>query len=164
MKNRRSKIGAIAAAALVAGSLGLALGLTLPANAATANTTSSTYVVVNCALKPVVRPSAYVISCADDGMGLQGVHWTSWTSHLASAYATFYENTCTPDCAAGKIIDYPALVTLWKTAAVKGHPNDRQYTELTVIFPGARPPVYVTENGKTVKTFPLTQTIDIKMP
>jgi hypothetical protein len=167
MKNRRSTIGTIAAAALAAGGLGVALGLTLPANAATANTdtanaaaASPTYVVVNdCTLTPAVKPSAYVVACADDGSGLQGVHWTSWTSHLASAYATFYENTCDPNCADGKIVDYPALVTLWGPAALKGHPADRQYTELTVIFPGARPPVY----GKGgAKTFPLTQTFDIK--
>jgi len=161
MKNRRSRIAAIAAALAAAG-LGAGLGLTLPANAATAK--PPTYVVLNCLNKPVVKPSGYVLACADDGMGLQGVHWTSWTSHLASAYATFYENTCTPDCAAGKIIDYPALVTLWDPAALKGYPADRQYTELTVIFPNARPPLYVTENGKLVKTFPLTQTFNIKAP
>lgn len=55
----------------------------------------------------------------------------------------------------------PALATLWAPAALKGHPADRQYTELTVIFPNARPPLYVRENGKVVKTFPLTQTFRI---
>jgi hypothetical protein len=159
MRNGRSKIAAIAAAALAAGGLGAALGLTPSANAATAK--PLTYVVLNCNLKPAVEPSSYVLACADDGMGLEAAHWTSWTSHLASAYGTFYENTCTPNCADGKINHYRALVTLYDLAAVKGHPSDRQYVEMTVIFPSTRPPVYVQENGKVVKTFPLTQTFQI---
>ena len=68
--------------------------------------------MLNCNFKPVVEPSSYVLTCADDGTGLTDVHWTSWTSHLASAYGTFYENTCTPNCAEGKINHYRALVTL----------------------------------------------------
>ena len=162
MKNGRMTIGTLAAAALLAGGLGVGLGLTGSADAATTPTAKPpAYVVLNCNLKPVVEPSNYVLACADDGMGLQDGHWTSWTSHLASAYATFYENTCTPNCAAGKIIDYPALVTLWDPAALKGHPSDRQYTKMTVIFPNSRPPLYVRENGKVVKTYPLTQTFTI---
>jgi hypothetical protein len=42
-----------------------------------------------------------------------------------------------------------------------GHPADRRYTELTVIFTGkTRPPVYVLKNGKLVATYPLTQTFN----
>ena len=160
MKNGRFTIGALAAVSLLAGGLGAGLGLTATA-AAAATAKAPTYVLLNCSLKPVVAPSNYVLTCADDGIGLQQVHWTSWTSHLASAYATFYENTCTPNCAAGKIIDYPALVTLWDPAALKGHPSDRQYKKMTVIFPDSRPPLYVQENGKVVKTYPLTQTFTI---
>jgi hypothetical protein len=45
--------------------------------------------------------------------------------------------------------------------AAGGHPADRRYTKLTVIFPGTtRPPVYVLRNGKLVATYPLTQTFD----
>ena len=44
---------------------------------------------------------------------------------------------------------------------MKGHPAERRYTELTVIFTGKkRPPVYVLKNGKPVATYPLTQTFD----
>jgi hypothetical protein len=164
MKNGRTII-TLGAAALAVGGLGTSLGLTLPANAATTEAAATakplTYVVLNCNFKPVVEPSSYVLTCADDGTGLTDVHWTSWTSHLASAYGTFYENTCTPNCAEGKINHYRALVTLYDLAAVKGYPSDRRYVEMTVIFPSTRPPVYVQENGKGVKTFPLTQTFQI---
>jgi len=175
MKNGRVTIGTLAAATLLAGGLGAGLGLTLPANAATtaaakdkaatatdaATAKPPADVVLNCDFKPVTKPSTYVLACADDGLGLEDLHWTSWTSHLASGYATLWENDCTPSCAGGKIIDYSALVMFWEPSALKGHPDDRQYTELTVVFPDKRPPLYVLENGKVIKTTPLTQTFKI---
>lgn len=126
-----------------------------------ANAKAPRYVVLNCSLKPVVAPSTIVITCADHGTGVQDVHWTSWTPKLASGYATFWQNDCTPSCAEGHIYYYPSLDVLWGSAAVKGHPADRRYTKLTVIFTGKkRPAVYVLENGKVVTTYPLTQTFN----
>lgn len=119
------------------------------------------YVVLDCAFKPVVAPSTFIITCADAGIGVQDLRWTSWTPRLASGYGTFWENDCTPDCADGHFHYYPSLEVLWGSATVKGHPADRRYTELTVIFTGkTRPPVYVLKNGKLVATYPLTQTFD----
>jgi hypothetical protein len=127
--------------------------------AATARTPR--YVVLDCGLKPVAAPSTFIITCADAGIGVQGLRWTSWTPKLASGYGTFWENDCTPDCAAGHFHYYPSLEVLWGSATVKGHPADRRYTKLTVIFTGkTRPPVYLLKNGKLVATYPLTQTFD----
>jgi hypothetical protein len=118
-------------------------------------------VVLDCSLKPVVAPSTFTIACADGGIGVQRLHWTSWTPKLASGYGTFWQNDCVPDCANGHFHYYPSLEVLWGSAAVKGHPADRRYTKLTVIFTGrTRPPVYVLKNGKLVATHPLTQTFD----
>jgi hypothetical protein len=130
---------------------------------ATASTQAATprYVVLDCSLKPVVAPSTFTIACGDGGIGVQGLHWTSWTPKLASGYGTFWENDCIPSCAEGHFHYYPSLEVLWGSAAVKGHPADRRYTKLTVIFTGrTRPPVYVLKNGKLVATYPLTQTFD----
>jgi hypothetical protein len=159
-----------AAPAIAALGLGLGLGLAGPAGASTAQSAPhaaqvdsaavpSKPVVLNCLNKPEVRPGTLVLTCADDGTGLQGMHWTSWTTPLASGYGTFYENDCIPNCAEGHIHYYPVLVMLWGSRAVKGHPGDSSYTETTLVFPGARPPVYVTENGKVVATYPVTQTL-----
>ena len=41
---------------------------------------------------------------------------------------------------------------------MSGHPAERRYTEVTLIYPGARPPVYKLVNGKLVATYPVTQT------
>ncbi|MHB1596431.1 MAG: hypothetical protein ACYCO9_09735 [Streptosporangiaceae bacterium] len=117
------------------------------------------YMVLNCSNKLVVAPRALTMACADAGDGLQRLHWTSWTSHMATAYGTFYENNCKPSCANGHIYDYPSRAVLWGSAAVKGHPGWRRYTRLTLIFTGkVRPPVYVRRNGKIVTIRPLTQT------
>ena len=136
---------------------------------ATAHATASTqsaatapkYVVLDCSLKPVVAPPTFTIACADAGMGVQDLHWTSWTPKLASGYGTFWENDCTPSCADGHVHYYPSREVLWGSAAVQGHPADRRYTKLTVIFTGKRrPPVYVLKNGRRVATYPLTHTFD----
>jgi hypothetical protein len=106
-----------------------------------------TRVVLDCAGRARVRPSGYVLACADANMGLQAVRWTSWTPAMASGYGTFYENTCTPDCASGHLRRYPALATLWGASAVPGHPADMRY----------RPPLYA---GQGQPVYPLTQTFD----
>ena len=77
---------------------------------------------------------------------------------IASGYGTEYENDCKPDCAQGHIHYYPALVVLWGSGSVSGHPAERRYTEVTLVYPGARPPVYKLVNGKLVATYPVTQT------
>jgi hypothetical protein len=126
---------------------------------ATAQPATPKYVVLNCSFNPVVAPSTIIISCADAGTGVQNVYWTTWSPNLASGYGTFWENDCTPNCAAGHFNHYPSLDVLWGNATVKGQPADRRYTNLTVIFTGkTRPPVYVLQHGKPVATYPLTQT------
>lgn len=159
------KRGLIAMGAVTAfASLGLGLGLTAPAGAATAHPDAPpapAYVLVNCLNKGQVRPGSYVLTCADNGTGLEGLHWTTWTPRLASGYGTEYQNDCVPSCAEGHEHYYQALVVAWGSGSVAGHPGapgERRYTHLTLIYPGARPPVYQTVNGKVVATYPVTQT------
>jgi hypothetical protein len=146
-------------AIIAAGGGGTALASSTTHGTASTRAATAKYVVLDCSSKPVVMPSTYVIACADAGMGVRDLHWTSWAPKLASGYGTFWENDCKPNCAQGHIHYYRSLEVLWGSAAVTGHPADRRYTELTVIFTGKkRPPVYVLKNGKLVATYPLTQT------
>ena len=161
MKTRMRVAVAIFACAgiIAAGGGGTALASSATHAAASTKAAAAKYVVVDCSSNPVVMPSTYVIACADAGMGVQDLRWTSWTPKLASGYGTFWENDCTPNCAEGHIHYYRSLEVLWGSATVTGHPADRRYTKLTVIFTGKkRPPVYVQKNGKVVATYPLTQT------
>ena len=126
--------------------------------ALTAGTKAPRLVLLGCNNDAEVAPTG-ISNCGDGAAGLSGLHWTSWTSHLASGYGTYYLNDCTPTCAGGHFHAYHALVALWGSAAVKGHPSERKYTEITLIFTGTRPPFYQEVNGKTVITHPLTLTL-----
>jgi len=119
------------------------------------------YVAIDCANRAQVRPASYVITCADAGIGMEGMHWTSWTPQLASAFGTEYENDCMPSCAAGHSHDYPVFAVLWGSARVKGQRAERRYTEVTFVYPGARPPVYSFISGKRVTTYPPAQTFSL---
>jgi len=167
----RQRLTAIASALAIA-ALGPCLGL---AGSASATPSSSArvvlassaaadpqYVVLNCLDKAQVKPGTIVIACADDGLGLKQLHWTSWTPELASAYGTEWENDCKPNCAEGHIHLYPVVAALWGSAAVKGHPGERRYTEATISYLKARPPVYVLGcNDKVVATYPVSWTVPV---
>jgi hypothetical protein len=51
------------------------------------------------------------------------------------------------------------LAVLWGSASIKGHPAQRRYTELTLVYTGPRPPYYQLINGKVVKEYPATLTV-----
>jgi hypothetical protein len=131
-----------------------AVAQALPADAAAA---SAQPVVINCSNQAVTRPANFTPYCADYGIVLKHMHWTSWNSHLASGYGTVVENDEYPSHAAGKIYTVPALVTFWGSAAAHGHPGDHTYTTMTLIFPGKRPAVHNFRTGHA--SYPVTQTI-----
>ena len=152
--------------------LGLSLGLAGCAGAATTSAAAVTragsaaaapqYVVLNCMDKAQVKPGTISLACADNGIGLTHLHWTSWTPQLASAYGTNWENDCKPSCAQGHVHDYPVVAVLWGSATVKGHPGERRYPEATLGYTKRRPAVYATScNGKVVATYPVTQTLPL---
>ncbi len=138
---------------------GLTLGLAGPAHAAPAasarhSTTlrSTTLAVVfDCpGQHALVRPRTFILTCADGNAYFGKLSWTSWTPGLASAKGTLVLNDCTPYCAAGHFHSYPAIVVLWGSAAVAGHPGERCYTKLTEILTGPRP-----RHAPMTQTFPL---------
>lgn len=130
-----------------------------PANAATK--AAPKYIVLTCAGKPTAGPASWTPYCADYGVYLSGMRWSSWNSHMASGYGTVAENDNYPSHAEGKISTVRALVTFWGSTSVRNHPGERTYTEMTMIFPGQRPAVYEMVNGKWTVTYPATQTLGI---
>jgi hypothetical protein len=50
---------------------------------------------------PSYQPTQIVLACADYGLLVQDLRWTSWTATTATAVGTFTYNDCNPDCAAG---------------------------------------------------------------
>ena len=128
---------------------GLILGTS--AQAAPAQGPAPRAVVFDCpGQHAMVRPKSFVLACADGNAYLARLAWTSWTPGLASAKGKLVLNDCTPYCAAGHFHSYPAVVVLWGSKAVPGHPGERGYTKLTVILTGQRP-----ARVPTTQTFPL---------
>jgi hypothetical protein len=141
-------IGAISVPAL-----GLALGLGLGAVTSSAHAEahsvtrasqlySEQIVVLDCLGHPQIRPSSFILACADGNDYLTKLYWTSWEPNLASAYGIQEENDCIPYCAAGHFHAYPVDVVFWEGAAVIGSPGMQRYATYTLLYPGARPPIY----------------------
>ena len=88
MKTRMRVAAAILAGAGIIAAGGGGAALASSGTPATTHATVSTqapsamthkYVVLDCGFKPVVAPSTFIITCADAGIGVQHLHWTSWT-------------------------------------------------------------------------------------
>jgi hypothetical protein len=97
-----------------------------------------------------VKPANFVLTCADAGSVLGHLAWTRWNAQQAVAAGVHELNNCTPNCAAGKFITYPAVVTLWRSEPVPGHQGERYFTRITVRYTGPRPPAY-TSNGHLIQ-------------
>src|SRR5215469_7592750 len=104
----------------------------------------------NCAGRGQVKPADYILTCADAGSVLDHLVWTRWTAQQAVATGVHELNNGIPNRAEGKFIDYPAVVTLWRSEPVPGHPGERYFTRITVRYTGSRPPAY-TSNGQLVQ-------------
>ena len=153
------KRGPIALAILAAIAASV-LGLTLASGSSASATPKPGVrpVVINCLGKPQVKPHEIVLACADGNSYLTGLAWTNWTQKLASASATLVQNDCVPYCAMGHFHRYPALVVLRGAASYQ---HGQRYTEITVTFPGPRPPVY---NGQQSLAGPRSYTSALWAP
>jgi hypothetical protein len=138
---------------------GLAVGLTGSARAQSTAIAPVRMVAFDCPGQsaPLVKPKTFILTCADANSDLGKLSWTSWTPSLASATGKLEVNDCTPYCAAGHFHAYPAVVVFWGNTAVKNHPGEHAYTDMTLILTGSRPRYYDYLTRKWV-TAPATQT------
>jgi hypothetical protein len=109
--------------------------------------------VYSCTNQPQVRPSTYDQFC--DGSGyFTGLHWSTWNASIAAATGVQYLNNCTPNCAAGKFSHRTVDLIFWRSLPVKGHPGERGYSQMTVLYPGARLPGSPGGSGNTYTQAP----------
>ena len=116
-------------------------------------------VVVNCSYKQQTRPSSFILTCADAGDVLAHLHWVSWNPDAAFATGVEQINDCTPYCAAGKFINYPVLVNLWRPEPLRGHPGVLYFSRVTRVYTANRPPLYFCSGTHTC--YPQTSTFDL---
>ena len=114
---------------------------TVPAAVTRTPELADVYVVADCAAAapyPLSRePVSITLACADAGIGVQDMLWTSWTTRAATGTGLLWEKLCVPDCADGKMGYYPVNVTL---SAVRASAKGPWFSELTVSWQGSRPP------------------------
>jgi hypothetical protein len=135
----------LAAAAIAATLASAGLAAAIPASAATgARVTVATRaigtgtVVVTCAGVPTVRPTRYVIACADANNYLAGLSWRVWGWHkTAYGHGLQRINTCRPTCSAGHFGTFTVAVVLW---GAKPYARGLlSYRWLTLIYTRQRP-------------------------
>jgi hypothetical protein len=91
-------------------------------------------VLVTCdGASKVARPRAYVLACGDGNTSLVRLRWRDWGSATAHASGAIGVNLCEPDCADGKVREFPVTVTASQR-------RTGRYTRLVIHFTGARPP------------------------
>jgi hypothetical protein len=120
-----------------------------PSASSSVSVASST-VWFDCTHHGQVEPSNYILTCASAGSVLGHLVWKSWAAQQAVATGVHELNNCTPNCAEGKFIDYPVIVTLWRSEPVSGQPGEQYFTRITARYTGRRPPAY-TSNGQLVR-------------
>jgi hypothetical protein len=91
----------------------------------------------DCLGKPLVRPTEVVLACADANFGVRKLRWTGWGQSFAAATGVGYANDCTPNCAAGHMHTYRAVVVASGTQRCPG--GITAYSRVTVAFVGKSP-------------------------
>jgi hypothetical protein len=85
------------------------------------------------------KPRKIVLSCADAGIWLSGLHWSGWSRSRAHATGTYNENLCQPDCADGHVVSAAVRVTLSTPRSCPGHAH-RAFGVATLTYPSKPPP------------------------
>jgi len=83
-----------------------------------------------------VRPDFVLLGCGDGGQFLAGVHWSSWTTTHALGAAVWWQNLCTPDCAAGHFRRVRVVVQLSRPRTC-GAPRRLLFTRMRLLPSGA---------------------------
>ena len=58
------------------------------------------------------KPESIAITCADGGIYVKKIRWSSWSQEGATAIGIFSENLCEPSCAEGQQVEAPVNLRL----------------------------------------------------
>jgi hypothetical protein len=65
----------------------------------------------NCEI-PERKPESILITCADGGIYVEKIKWSTWSQDGATGSGIFSENLCEPSCAEGKRVTAPVNLIL----------------------------------------------------
>jgi hypothetical protein len=137
MRLPRFAVIALSAAALVAVSAPFAAHAATAREAAHETRASAvpSVAVYDCSNKPEVRPGTFGLLC--DGSGyFTRLRWSTWNASMATATGVLYLDNCEPNCAQGTWSHQAVDLIFWRSLPVKGHPGERGYSQMTVLYPG----------------------------
>lgn len=97
---------------------------------------AGTVKITNCN-KAGTRPKQVTLTCGDGNTALGGLRWSSFGGASAGAAGTLETNTCTPNCAEGKVVRYPVSVKAYDTRSCKK--GLKVYNKLTLKFTAGKP-------------------------
>ena len=115
----------------LAGSLAVP-ALATPASAGASPVKSPAVKILACSGAMLVRPSNFVISCADANAALTKTHWTTWNSRGATGTTRFALNLCNPYCAASPISYFPKSTVRLSAPVMTKH--GRLFSKLVVRY------------------------------
>ncbi len=93
---------------------------------------------INCT-REQYKPKTIFLACADDGIFVDKLEWSSWSPTNAVASGTFTWNDCTPSCVEGHFHNRPVKVTLSGPKRCPGHAH-RAFGRASFTFPDGGPP------------------------
>jgi hypothetical protein len=99
---------------------------------------SARVLAINCD-RDQYKPRKVVLACADAGIWLSHLRWSSWNRARARASGTYNENLCQPDCADGRVVAAPVKVTLSRPRSCPGRAH-RAFGLATFTYPDKPPP------------------------
>lgn len=149
-------VAAVTAASTMTGCASQVVHQPAPAAVATANPVGFP-AVIDCLNRAQVRPSMFVLTCADGWDYLYRLHWVSWAS-AAFGSGIEWQKDCVPYCGANrKFYTWPVLVVLWRPEPLPHHPGMHYFTRLTEIYTGMLPRYQCLHCGN----YPQTLTWDL---
>jgi len=66
------------------------------------------------------KPESITITCADGGIFVEKIQWSTWSQEGATGTGIYSENLCEPSCAEGKRVTAPVKLTLSNLTGYKG--------------------------------------------
>lgn len=89
-------------------------------------------VVFDCRGRAEMRPTGFVLTCADANSYLTSLKWSSWNAGSARGTGIWHINDCVPNCAQGHFLSYPVDVTFWRSHPVTSKPGELYFTRATM--------------------------------
>jgi hypothetical protein len=116
---------------------GLVIGLAIALGVTAAQAEARTF-YPNCTGKLQYKPRSITVFCADAGMIVSRISWSSWGEREARGRSSRASvNECDPNCAQGKTQRFTVGLRLWRARTCPTG-RKRVFTRLTVTFIGAK--------------------------